>query len=141
MIATVDLLTVSGWVFGALSLGLGVYEIIRRKFISKDREAMESHLRSIGQHLSALHTSIVETHKASDVIKTDVGKRFLSDVAYHVVATILQVEEALGMKSKVPAPLTPPSLAPMLPSVSSTLPITIGAAGDQSPNANSMPSS
>lgn len=78
-----------------------MFEWIRKLFSEKDKDALRSHLRSINEHLNAIKASILETRDGDSVVKTDAGKKFLTDLDLRLYAVKKQIEEALADREPV----------------------------------------
>lgn len=116
-----DWWTLSGWLVGVVSLGLAMIAWIRQLFGDKDRDLLKSHLRSIAMSLDSLRANIAESHGMDDVVKSEVGKRWLSSLAHHTVSIRNEALEALGI-TQWPAVSIQQQPTPSDPSQSATQP-------------------
>jgi hypothetical protein len=100
-----DWLAYSGWIFTMISTVLGA----REWFLGNARKSV---LRSAIGQLATLQASIVEEHREGSVIKSDMGKRYLSTLAFHVVSIINHLQISLGERMVVEVFIPPPPSSP-----------------------------
>jgi hypothetical protein len=110
MLADTDVWTVTNWLMGAVGLiatavgtGLSLRAYHREKLAEKDvraaeleRDNLKTHLAAIAASLESVQMNLNESHALEDVVKSSIGKRFLSSLTYQVVQVKNQAIIAYG---------------------------------------------